>query len=43
MVKEGRKEMFYVTTHSKHFYLWLYGIRHMEKEHMEKEGRKEMF
>ena len=35
---KGRKEMFYLTTHSTHFYLWLYGVRHMVTE-----GRKEMF
>ena len=28
---EGSKEMFYLTTHSTHFYLWLYGIGHMVK------------
>ena len=27
--KEGRKEMFYLTTHSTPFYLGLYGVRHM--------------
>ena len=31
--KEGRKEMFYLTTHSTHFYLWLYGIKHKVKDH----------
>ena len=31
----GRKKMFYLTTHSTHFYLRLYGVRHMVKE-----GRK---
>ena len=31
----GRKEMFYLTTHSTHFYLRLYGVRNMVKE-----GRK---
>ena len=30
--------MFYLTTHSTHFYLRLYGVRHMVKE-----GRNEMF
>ena len=24
--EEGRKEVFYLTTHSTHFYLWLYGV-----------------
>ena len=28
-----RKEMFYLTMHSTHFYLRLYGIRHMVKDH----------
>ena len=32
---KGRKEMFYLTTHSTHFILRLYGARHMVKE-----GRK---
>ena len=39
--KEGRKEMFYLTTHS--FYLQLYGVTHMVKDHSDsgrKEGRK---
>ena len=35
--KEGRKEMFYLTTHSTHFYLRLYGIRHMVKHHSDSE------
>ena len=30
---EGRKEMFYLTMHSTHFYLRLYGVRHMVKDH----------
>ena len=34
---EGRKEMFYLTTHSTHFYLRLYGIRHMVKDHSDSE------
>ena len=28
-----RKEMFYLTTHSTHFILRLYGVRHMVKDH----------
>ena len=32
-LKQGRKEMFYLTTHSTHFILRLYGIRHMVKDH----------
>ena len=31
--KEGRKEMFYLTTHSTHFILRLCGVRHMVKDH----------
>ena len=31
--EEGRNEMFYLTTHSTHFYLRLYGVRHMVKDH----------
>ena len=30
---EGRKNFFYLTTHSTHFYLHLYGIRHMIMDH----------
>ena len=33
---EGRKEMFYLTTHST-FYLQLYGVRHMVKDHSDSE------
>ena len=33
MCKKGKKEMFYLTTHSTHFYLLLYGIGHMVKDH----------
>ena len=34
--KEGRKEMFYLTTHSIHFYLRLYGgVGHVVKDHSE--------
>ena len=29
----GRKEMFYLTTHSAHFILRLYGVGHMVKDH----------
>ena len=35
--KEGRNEMFYLTTHSTHFYLLLYGVRHMVKDHSDSE------
>ena len=31
-----RKEMFYLTMHST-FYLWLYGVRHMVKDHSDSE------
>ena len=37
ILKEGRKEMFYLTTHSTHFYLRLYGVRHMVKDHSDSE------
>ena len=33
----GSKEIFYLTTHSTHFYLQLYGIRHMVKNHSDSE------
>ena len=29
--------MFYLTTHLTHFYLWLYGVRHMVKNHSDSE------
>ena len=50
--ERGRKEMFYLITHSTHliydalntFYLRLYGIRHIVKDHSDSErGRKEIF
>ena len=31
--KEGRKEIFYLAAHSTHFYLWLYGVKLMVKDH----------
>ena len=31
------KEMFYLMTHSTHFYLRLYGVRHMVKDHSDSE------
>ena len=37
MEKEGRNEMFYLTMHSTHFYLWLYGVGHMVKYHSDSE------
>ena len=36
---EGRKEMFYLTTHSTHFYLRLYDVKHMVKDHLDSEKR----
>ena len=36
--KEGRKKIFYLTTHSTHYFnLWLYGVGHMVKDHSESE------
>ena len=32
-----REKMFYLTTHSTHFYLRLYGVRHMVKDHSDSE------
>ena len=37
IVTSIRKEMFYLTTHSTHFYLRLYGVRHMVKDHSDSE------
>ena len=37
MLMVGRKEMFYLTMHSTHFYLRLYGVRHMVKDHSDSE------
>ena len=31
------RQMFYLTTHSTHFYLRLYGVRHMVKDHSDSE------
>ena len=33
---EGRKEMFYLTTHSTHFIYGYYGIRQMVKDHSDR-------
>ena len=33
----GRKEIFYLTTHSTHFIYGLYGVRHMVKDHLDSE------
>ena len=35
---EGRKEMFYITTHSNTFYLRLYCVGHMVKNHSDSEN-----
>ena len=35
--KEGRKEIFYLMTHSTHFHLRLSGVRHMVKDHSDSE------
>ena len=38
----GRKELFYLTTHSTHYILRLYGVGHMVQDHSDSErGRKE--
>ena len=37
MKKEERKEMFYLTTHSTHFYLRLYGVGPYIKDHSDSE------
>ena len=34
---KGRKEMFYLTSHSTHFILRLYGVKHMVKDHSDSE------
>ena len=34
---EREREMFYLTTHSSHFILRLYGVRHMVKDHSDSE------
>ena len=36
-MNEGRKEMFYLTMHSTHFILRLYGVGHMVKDHSDSE------
>ena len=37
--REGRKGMFYLTTHSTHFILWLHGVGHMAKDHSDSERK----
>ena len=40
--ERARKERFYLTTHSTHFILRLYGVGHMVKDHSDSErARKE--
>ena len=39
LMREGRKEMFYLTTHSMHFILQLYGVRRMVKDHSDSERK----
>ena len=34
---EREREVFYLTTHSTHFYIRLYGVRHMVKDHSDSE------
>ena len=42
--EEREREMFYLTTHSTHFILRLYGVRDMVKDHSDSErARKEGF
>ena len=36
------REMFYLTTHSTHFYLRLYGVRHMVKDHSDSERERDV-
>ena len=38
MLKEEMKEMFYLTTHSTHFILRLYGVGQMVKDHSDSES-----
>ena len=35
--EEGRKEIFYLTSHSTYFYLQLYGVKYMVKDHSDSE------
>ena len=36
-IHQREREMFYLTTHSTHFYLRLYDVRHMVKDHSDSE------
>ena len=38
-INYGRKEMFYLTTHSTHFYLRLYDVGHMIKDYSDSKRR----
>ena len=33
--KNGSKEILYLTSHSKHFHLWLYDVGHMVKDQLD--------
>ena len=37
---EREREMFYLTMHSNTFYLWLYGVGHIVKDHLDSERGK---
>ena len=38
--REREREMFYLMTHSTHFYLQLYGVRYMVKDHSDSERER---
>ena len=41
--EKGERDIFYLTTHSTHFILRLYGVRHMVKDHSDSEkGEREI-
>ena len=40
LMREREREMFYLTTHSTHFILRLYGVRHMVKDHSDSERER---
>ena len=39
LLERKRKEIFYLTTHSTHFILRLYGVRHLVKDHSDSERK----
>ena len=43
IVEKREREMFYLTTHSTHFILRLYGVRHMVKDHSDSEIERNVF